>query len=570
MGKKRKKGGADDREKKEKKAWEVDVRSQRYIRTPTPDLVDAMLDQLETEAEKRAVIDLSERLEALYALRSASHREALRRSFDIFCPDQAGGTNPASLRVTLSVADNSGVDHPTRDIEEEEDVFLQLLHMAFSKANYDLLGQSEYDSGKAESFEVTIDLELNPKKLDYGFIERLHARMDQDPQFEAAAEVTQKVLVYHRGQGQETISGMFLMEKIDIVLTELFALAIWLVWFAIGVCRMSIDLKSHFRWAVWLAHAAAASVVKVDNGATIDDDEILLQDPEPTVDEPKTRKVYRNTLRGLLKRNWLMLFTPVTLLEPTFREMVVVYRTKEEAKTAAKEGRVPRVEIKTFANVPMADFEIILPAQRTVTRATDVLKLVGVVAGAAAYVYKSVQDEFAANPRAEVEDVVADLFPVLLGAGTYASKAVTQWMNAQKKYNVTITQYLYEKSMANNYTVFAYVMDSIIHQEHKEALLAYFFLWNHGANSIGDLDEEIERFLARLNEDIDFDAQDALDKLASDGFIKFQGQLANASQLFYLPITQCIHKAEEKVTQVLYNRNRPCPYCSILDDLKPR
>lgn len=68
------------------------------------------------------------------------------------------------------------------------------------------------------------------------------------------------------------------------------------------------------------------------------------------------------------------------------------------------------------------------------------------------------------------------------------------------RYNVTITQYLYEKSMANNYTVFAYVMDSIIHQEHKEALLAYFFLWNHGANSIGDLDEEIERFLARLNE----------------------------------------------------------------------
>jgi hypothetical protein len=101
-----------------------------------------------------------------------------------------------------------------------------------------------------------------------------------------------QVLVYHRGQGQETISGMFLMEKIDIVLTELFALAIWLVWFAIGVCRMSIDLKSHFRWAVWLARAAAAAVVKVDNGATIDDDEILLQDPEPTVDEPKTRKVY--------------------------------------------------------------------------------------------------------------------------------------------------------------------------------------------------------------------------------------------------------------------------------------
>jgi hypothetical protein len=103
-----------------------------------------------------------------------------------------------------------------------------------------------------------------------------------------------QVLVYHRGQGQETISGMFLMEKIDIVLTELFELAIWIVWLVLGVCRKSIDLKSHFRWAVWLVHLLAASAVKVDTGTTIDDDEILLRLPTPTVNitEPKPRTVY--------------------------------------------------------------------------------------------------------------------------------------------------------------------------------------------------------------------------------------------------------------------------------------
>jgi hypothetical protein len=47
------------------------------------------------------------------------------------------------------------------------------------------------------AFEVTIDLELNPKKLDRAFIERLHDRMDQDPQFDAAADVTQKVRRRH-------------------------------------------------------------------------------------------------------------------------------------------------------------------------------------------------------------------------------------------------------------------------------------------------------------------------------------------------------------------------------------
>lgn len=59
---------------------------------------------------------------------------------------------------------------------------------------------------------------------------------------------------------------------------------------------------------------------------------------------------------------------------------------KEEAKAAAKAGRVPHVEIKTFANVPMADFEVILPAQRTITRASDILKLLAVIGGAAACV----------------------------------------------------------------------------------------------------------------------------------------------------------------------------------------
>lgn len=49
------------------------------------------------------------------------------------------------------------------------------------------------------------------------------------------------------------------------------------------------------------------------------------------------------------------------------------------------------------------------------------------------YVYKSIQEAFTDDPDAMMEDVVVDMFPVLLGAGTYASKALTQWLNAQKK-----------------------------------------------------------------------------------------------------------------------------------------
>eukprot|EP00035_Acanthoeca_spectabilis_P008132 m.149044 g.149044 ORF g.149044 m.149044 type:complete len:571 (-) comp14223_c0_seq1:345-2057(-) len=569
MGKKDKKDKKNKAEPEdENKAWEVDVNAQRFIRTTTPVLLDSMIDMLETESEKMAVIDFTERLEALYALRSAPHREALRRSFDMFCPDPDGGTDHASLKVAGHADGHSG-HHSHSRLEQEEDVFLELLHMAFSKANFQLLSQSEYDAGQAESFEVAIDMEINAKKLDSEFIERLHDRMQHEDEFAEAASVTRQVLVYHRGQGQTTTTGMFIMEKVDLLLLDLWDLVIWLIFFFLRMLRESINLRGHFRRMVWLAGVVSHALVTHGVGKEQEEEEEeTLPEDEPTIDTPKSRKVYRNTLRRAVHNNWFTLLTPVTLIEPTYREMVIVYRMKEEAKAAAKAGRVPHVEIKTFANVPMADFEVILPAQRTITRASDILKLLAVIGGAAAYVYKSIQEAFTDDPDAMMEDVVVDMFPVLLGAGTYASKALTQWLNAQKKYNTIITQYLFEKSFANNFTVFSYVMDSIIHQEHKEALLAYFFLWQHGAQSSAELDKEVERFLARLNEDIDFDAQDALDKLSKDGLIRFRGDLQNQSQLFYLPIVQCIHKVEEKVTKLLYDKNRPCPYCSVLDELK--
>lgn len=71
-----------------------------------------MIDMLETESEKMAVIDFTERLEALYALRSAPHREALRRSFDMFCPDPDGGTDHASLKVAGHADGHRCVPHP--------------------------------------------------------------------------------------------------------------------------------------------------------------------------------------------------------------------------------------------------------------------------------------------------------------------------------------------------------------------------------------------------------------------------------------------------------------------------
>eukprot|EP00038_Savillea_parva_P014210 m.10307 g.10307 ORF g.10307 m.10307 type:complete len:572 (-) comp2734_c0_seq1:1552-3267(-) len=552
--------------------YQVEMAPQRYIHTPVCEITKAMIGQVETEAEKCAIIDFCERMEALYALRNAMHREALRHSFALFCPTEDRKVSETELleHGKLHAKEESyaerGSDSTQRRIEDEEDTFLRLLHMAFTKANFELLKQGEYDSGKQESFEVGVDMAMDTSKLDTAFIERLHTHMAHDDQFKAAADVTKKVLVYHRGQGQATISGMFMMEKIDILLVEVWNLSTWcLITLVVKALTFMFDLRGHLRRVRWLVNTMVQSLLAHSDergtGAATKESSYAPDND----DSVKRRIVYRSTLQRALRNNWLTLFAPVTLIEPTYREMVIVYRTKEVSQEAKTNGNIPHVDIKTFANVPMADFEIVLPAQRTITRATDVLKLIGVLGAAGMYIYKSVQEEYINDPNADVEDVLVNLFPVLLGAATYASKAVTQWMNAQKKYNATVTKYLYEKSFANNHTVFTYLMDSIVYQELKESLLAYFFLWQHGAQTLVDLDDVVERFMKQLNEDVDFDAVDGLNKLANDQLVRYSGPLGPHTQLFYLPITQCIHKTEEKVTQLLYNRNRPCPYCSVLD-----
>mmetsp|Transcript_2107 Transcript_2107/g.6534 ORF Transcript_2107/g.6534 Transcript_2107/m.6534 type:complete len:566 (+) Transcript_2107:119-1816(+) len=554
------------------KPWEVAVSAQRFIRTPTPTIIKAMLETLETEQDKCAVIDFSERLASLYTLRSVPHRESLRRSFDIFCPDPDSLADPEALKLAFKAyeahADQADADG-LRFIEREEDIFLQLLHTAFSKANFQLLSQSEYDAGKEEYFEVAVELEMESGKLDSTFIERLFDRMDHYDEFKNAAAVNRQVLVYHRGQGQATISGMFILEKIDIIISKLFALLFSMFFIVLDLIRGFIDIPGHIRRIVRLVRYVSTTMLTKSAGSDMAE---ASTDDKPKSTELKNmartmRTVLRNTLRHTLRNNWLALLTSVTLLEPTFREMIIVYRTVDEMKHAETEGRVPHVEIKTFANVPMSDFEIVLPKQRTVTRPSDIVKLLAIIGLASWYVYTSVTEELENNPNAGFEDLFEDMFPVLLGAGTYASKAITQWMNAQKIYNEAVTKYLYQKSYANNFTVFSYLMDAIIHQEQKEALLAYFFLWQHGAQMAGVVDSEVESFLALLNEDVDFDARDAIEKLRSDHLVFYEGSLQTTTHLKYLPISKCIRLTEEHVKETLRSRDRPCPYCTVFNEI---
>ena len=145
----------------------------------------------------------------------------------------------------------------------------------------------------------------------------------------------------------------------------------------------------------------------------------------------------------------------------------------------------------------MADFEAMLPAQRPVTRALDLIKLFAtVVAGIFAILLQFKNNgwtntsastngtpgmpEDGGEIDAETEtfmDKVHEVKATLIMLGTYAAKVAMGWKTSQTKYANLIRETVFTKFMDSGHGVRTFLMDAEYQQDFKEALMAYVFAW---------------------------------------------------------------------------------------------
>ena len=114
-----------------------------------------------------------------------------------------------------------------------------------------------------------------------------------------------------------------------------------------------------------------------------------------------------------------------------------------------------------------------------------------------------------------------------------------------------------------------FLIDATHQQNYKEAILAYFFIWQGKAESIDELDCECEEFLERLGDTVDFEVSDAVEKLTRDGLMIIDGPIA---------VNTCVKladgnlkKSKERVMILWQNlfadeKNIECPICSLLGE----
>ena len=249
-------------------------------------------------------------------------------------------------------------------------------------------------------------------------------------------------------------------------------------------------------------------------------------------EQQKTETV--TALFGLLKKD--VTFT-------NYDKVAVFIKFKPHGYFAAQKRKGLNFEpgstiIKLFQNVPKADLEMLFPNSEIRMRRIDKAIIGGsaVVGGGVMLATKlggtllllsalfaywlGLSDQAVVIGQKELLALAAG-FGVL---GGFIFKEWSKFKNRKLKFMQTLSENLYFKNLDNNAGVFHHLLDAAEEEECKEALLALYFLYkNDGPMRAADLDARIEAWFVELfNITLDFEIDDALDKLTQMGLVEKQ------------------------------------------------
>jgi len=233
----------------------------------------------------------------------------------------------------------------------------------------------------------------------------------------------------------------------------------------------------------------------------------------------------------------------------TVDERVVVHTRLKPASWFEQQGIDPgernlvpgHVSLKQFQNVPRADIEMLLPSTQVRFRPIDTI-LVGVPAlasGIAVLATKLLPTiglivllaAAGLGLRDDTPELDQTALVVLLGGavtlGGFMFRQWTKLKNRRVEYLKTLSENLYFRTLADGPGVLHTLLSAAEQQEVIEVLLAYrFLLTSPDGWTTTELDTEIERWLHEAcQQDIDFEIDDAVDKLRRLGVVEGTQQL---------------------------------------------
>lgn len=358
------------------------------------------------------------------------------------------------------------------EIDILEQNFLTYLFQIMDKSNFKIASDEEIDVAHSGQYLLNLPITVDESKLDKKLLKKYFAEHPH----ESLPEFADKYVIFRRGIGIDKTTDYFFLEKVDMIIARIWG---WIL----RKTRLFSRRSSSRR-----------------NKDPKKDDEINseAEDQDLYVERIRIENM-ELSLRSLLSK--------ITIQEPTFDRIIVVYR---RASTSAKSDR--GIYVKHFRHIPMADLEIVLPEKKnpSLTPMDWVKFLVSAIVGLVAVV-SSLE-----LPKADIWVMLAILSTVI----GYCAKTYFTFQQNMATYQNLITQSMYDKQLDSGRGTLLHLCDDVIQQEVKEVIISFFILMEQGKATLEDLDLRCEELLKEeFGVSCNFDVDDAVQKLDKLGIV---------------------------------------------------
>lgn len=459
--------------------------------------LQALVDAIPDEGQRVQWHSFSKLIEAVYHFRFHEIATELKEDFLLF--DTRQGTDEL-IRLTDD------------EIQTREMRFLRNFTNVMKRGNFRALSSVDVDVAQAEDYLFTLPVTVDWERLDSDLLSRYWEQYPPAPG-EELPDFAKRILVFQRGVGVEQSYALHLLAKVDILMNELFELVLWLPRKLSG---KPVSRREEIRRSL----------------ADSRDD----LSPEGRSHQFEDRYIERLPLRAT-RRGWSWLWRKTLIQEPTFQELVILYRPASGEAEKNSHPHPPKdysIQIKAFNDIPMADLEVVFPEKKISMKPLDLIKLSATGIVGFAMVTTKLLVQAAINP-------VLALAALATMAG-YASKVLMGFKVSRDRYQHVVTTSLYDKNRDNNLGVVFFLMDSLEEQELKETLLAYFILCRDGTLKESELDARCEEFLfQKFGIEVDFEVADALEKLTREKLVTVSGTHYTA-----IPLEQALTRLDEQ------------------------
>ena len=258
--------------------------------------------------------------------------------------------------------------------------FLTTLCDVLDTAGFEVMSDGQWSAACDSDFSFVMPVEVDWAKLDGELLPHLlDAR--EGLRSRTATAFQGRILVFHRGVSQAIADHLHLQSKIDLLLS----------WLIVGPSRRAWSaLKRIVGLPSAGAGAGAGAGGDKDSGAPNGGSRKFGGGAPGGAGALAVRRTLTDalpTLGSLLKS----MHKHVRLLEPTFKEVVVVYRDATTAPAPAPAGAVAGapapapavlgaespypspIHIRRFVDIPMADAELVFPHTKVQAAAQDLV-----------------------------------------------------------------------------------------------------------------------------------------------------------------------------------------------------